>query len=83
MRKGKRKKIFFFVTSVPEPDPDPKDLYVFGPPEFVSQRYLSGFGSRSGSSHHQAKIVKNPRFILFWRLLDLLSVKNDKMYLQK
>jgi hypothetical protein len=36
-------------------DPDPSDSYVFGPPGSVRTRY----GSRSGSFHHQAKIIRN------------------------
>jgi hypothetical protein len=37
-------------------DPDPQDLYVFGPPESgsISQIYGSGF------FYHQAKIVRKP-----------------------
>ncbi len=41
-------------------DPDPPDPHVFGPPGSgsgsISQRYGSGFGS--GSSYHQAKIIR-------------------------
>jgi hypothetical protein len=29
-------------SSVGDPDPDPQDLHVFGPPGSVSQRYGSG-----------------------------------------
>ncbi len=38
------------------PDPDPPDPHVFGPPGsgFTRQRY----GSGSGSSYHQEKIVR-------------------------
>jgi hypothetical protein len=51
----------------PEPNPDPQDPYVFGPPGYGSQtistRYGSGFGS--GSFYNQSKIVKKtliPRY---------------------
>jgi hypothetical protein len=43
----------------PHPNPDPSDLYVFGPlgSGSISQRNRSGAGS--GSFYHQAKIVRN------------------------
>ncbi len=48
------------VSSVADPDPDPKDPYVFGPPGSesgsISQRY--GSESGSGSFYHQAEIVR-------------------------
>jgi hypothetical protein len=50
------------VSSVadPDPNPDPKDPYVFGPPGSesgsISQRY--GSGSGSGSFNHQAEIAR-------------------------
>ncbi len=42
------------TSSVPDPNPDPPDPHVFGPPGSFSHRY----GSRSGSFYHQAKIVR-------------------------
>ncbi len=46
--------------SVADPDPDPSDPYVFGPPGSgsVSQRYKAGSGS--GPFYHQAKKVRKP-----------------------
>ncbi len=43
-------------TSVADPDPDPPDPHVFGPPGsgYTSQRY----GSGSGSFYHHAKIIR-------------------------
>ncbi len=45
-------------TSVPDPNPDPPDPHVFGPPGSgsISQRY--GAGAGSGSFYHHAKIVR-------------------------
>jgi hypothetical protein len=42
-------KLFIVKDSVGDPDPDPQDLHVFGPPGSgsVSQRYGSGSGSGS------------------------------------
>jgi hypothetical protein len=40
-------------SSVAEPNPDPSDPYVFGPPGSISQRY----GSGAGSFYLQEKIV--------------------------
>ncbi len=54
-------------------DPDPSDPYVFGPPGSgsVSQMY------RSGSFHHQAKIVRKTLIpTVLWFLFDFLSLKN-------
>ena len=81
---GLRRTVFVFVTSIPDPNPDP---HGFGPP-----------GSESGStwfwapripevwiririllsSYHQAKIVRKT-FIptVLWLLFDFLSLKND------
>ena len=53
---------------------------VFGSPEFVyvSQKYRSGSGLGTGSSHNQAKIVRKPLISTVLLLLyDFLSVKND------
>jgi hypothetical protein len=58
----------------PNPDPDPLDPHVFGPPGSgsTSQRYGSGSGSCSGSGsvYHHAKIVRKtliPTTLwLFW-----------------
>ncbi len=73
-------KIFFLITSVP--DPDPSDPFVFGSPRSgsgsISQRYVSG------SFYHQAKIVRKTLIPTVLRLLfDFLSLKNDANYLQK
>ncbi len=45
-------------SSVADPDPDPPDPHVFGPPgsESTTQRY--GSGSGSGSFYHHAKILR-------------------------
>jgi len=55
------------------PDPDPPDPHVFGPPSgSISQRY----GSGSGSFYHQAKIVrKTVDPTALWLLFDFLSLK--------
>ncbi len=61
-RKFKPPKLFerhtvaLIKTSVPDPNPDPPDPHVFGPPGSgsTSQRYGSGFGS----FYHHAKIVR-------------------------
>ncbi len=49
-------------SSVADPNPDPPDPHVFGPPgsgsTTASQRYGSGSGSCSGSFYHHAKIVR-------------------------
>ncbi len=51
----------------PNPNLNPADPHVFGPPGSgsgsISQRY--GSGSGSGSFYHWAKIVRNPWFLLF------------------
>jgi hypothetical protein len=46
--------------SVPDPNPDPPDSHVFGPPGSGStcQRYGSGSCSGSGSFYHYAKIIR-------------------------
>jgi hypothetical protein len=48
--------------NVADPDPNPSDQYVFGPPGSgsgsISQRHGSGSGSSSGSFNHQAKMVR-------------------------
>jgi hypothetical protein len=57
------------VSSVLDPNPDPPDPHVFGPPGSGSistcQRYGSRSGSCSGSFYHHAKIVRKPWFLLF------------------
>ncbi len=66
----------WFVSSVPEPHPDPPDPHVFGPPGSgsISQRY----GSGSGSFYQQAKIIRKTLIpTVLWLLLDFLSLKND------
>jgi hypothetical protein len=63
-------------TSVADPNPGPSDPYVFGHPGSgsINQRY----GSRSGSFHHQEKIVRKALIPTVLRLLfDFLSSKND------
>jgi hypothetical protein len=64
------------LTSVADPDPNPSDLYVFGPPRSgsgsISQRHGSGL------FYHQAKIIRKiliPTVLLL--LFDDLSLKND------
>jgi hypothetical protein len=53
-------KNLFIKSSVADPDPnqdpDPSDPYVFGPPGSGSGSTSQSFGS--GSSYHQAKIVR-------------------------
>ncbi len=70
-------------SSVADPDPnlDPSDPYVFGPPGSGSGfgSIIQGYESRSGSFYHQAKIVRKtltPGTAL-WLLFDFLSLKND------
>ncbi len=62
-------------TSVVDPDPDPQDPHVFGPPGSgsgsTSQMFGSGSGSCSGSGsfYHHAKIVRKtliPTFLLLF-----------------
>jgi hypothetical protein len=60
------------LTSVADPNPDPPDPHVFGPPGSgsTSQRY--------GSFYHHAKIVKkNLDSYYFVTLFDFLSLKID------
>jgi hypothetical protein len=59
--------------SVADPNPDPPDPHVFGPPGSgsTSQMYGSGCGSCSGSGsfYHHAKIVRKtliPTFLLLF-----------------
>jgi hypothetical protein len=71
-------KSIFVSTSFVDPDPnlDPSDPYVFGPPRSgsISQRY--GYGS--GSFYHQTKIVRKPLLPTVLSLLyDFLSLKNE------
>ncbi len=66
----------------PNPDPDPPDQHVFGPPESRSGTISQRYGSRS--SYNQAKIVRKILIPTALRLLfDFLSLKMMKMYLQK
>ncbi len=48
------------LTSVadPDPNPDPSDPSVFGPPGSGSGSISQRYGSRSGSFYNQAKIVR-------------------------
>jgi hypothetical protein len=70
------------VISVADPDPnsDPTDPHIFGPPGSgsISQRYGSGsgsgFGSGSGSFYHHAKIIR--KTLISLTLFDFLSLKN-------
>jgi hypothetical protein len=59
---GENTAFFSLTSSVPDsnPNPDPPDPHVFGPPGSgpIGQRYGSGSGSESGSFYHQAKIVR-------------------------
>ncbi len=71
----------FRGTSVQDPDPDPPDQHVFGPPGSgfgsISQRY----GSGSGSFYHRAKIVRKTLIpTILWLFLTFYLWK---MYLQK
>ncbi len=68
--------------SVPDPNPDPPDPRVFGPPGSgsISQRY--GFrsgscsGSGSGSFYHSANIVRKTLIsTVLWHFFDFLSLK--------
>jgi hypothetical protein len=45
-------------SSVADPNPDPSDPCVFGPPGSGSGSSSQRYGSGSGSIYHQAKIVK-------------------------
>ncbi len=70
-------KFIIHLTSVADsdPNPDPSDPNVFGPPGFrsgsISQRY--GSESGSGSFYHQAKIVRKTLIpTVLWLLFDFL-----------
>ncbi len=56
--------------SVPDPNPDPPDPHVCGPPGSGStiQMYGSGSGAGSGSFYHEAKIVRKPLIPTILRL---------------
>jgi hypothetical protein len=56
------------ICSVPDPNPDPPDPRVFGPPGSISQRYGSGSGSCSGSGsfYYQANIVRKTLISTVW-----------------
>jgi hypothetical protein len=62
-------------SSVADPDPDPADPHVFGPPGSgsgsTSQRYGSGSGScsESGSFYLHAKIVRKKKKTLIPTIL--------------
>jgi hypothetical protein len=47
--------ILFTSIADPEPNPDPLDPHVFGPPESGSGSISQRYGSGSGSFYHQAK----------------------------
>ncbi len=67
-------------TSVadPDPNPDPSDPYVFGPPGSWSGSISQRYGSESGSFYHQAKVVRKILIpTALWLLFDFLSLKND------
>ncbi len=62
----------------PDANPDPSDPHVSGPSGSgsgsTSQRYGSGYGSRSGSFYHQAKIVRKTLIpTVLWLLLDIFN----------
>jgi hypothetical protein len=42
----------------PDPSPDPKNPYVFGPSGSASGSISQRYGSESGSFYHQAKLVR-------------------------
>jgi hypothetical protein len=56
------------TNSVPDPDPNPSDPYVFGNPESGSSglSYGNGFDSGSGSFFHQIKIVRKSLIPTVW-----------------
>ncbi len=65
-------------SSVADPNPDPPDPRIFGPPGsgsgFISQRCGSGSGS---GSFYQAKMVRKTLIsAVLWILFDLLPSKN-------
>jgi hypothetical protein len=67
--------VLIVLSSVADPNPDPSDPYVFGPPGSgsINQRHGSGFGS----FYHQTKIVRKsliPTVLLL--LFNFLSLKN-------
>jgi hypothetical protein len=45
-------------SSVADPNPDPPDLLVFGPPGSGSGSFSQIYGFESGSFYHLAKIVR-------------------------
>jgi hypothetical protein len=66
----------------PNPDLDPSDPNIFGPPGSrsgsISQSHGTGAGSGSGSFYHQAKIVRKPLIPTILLLFhDFLSLKKD------
>jgi hypothetical protein len=72
----------YLMSSVADPNPDPPDPHVFGPPGSGStcKRFKSGSGSCSGSGsgsfYHHAKIVRKtliPTILLFF--MTFLSLK--------
>ncbi len=68
----------FLVISVPDPNPDPPDPHVIGPPGSVSFSQWYGPGSGFWSFYHQAKIGGKTLIpIVLWLLLDFLFLKND------
>jgi hypothetical protein len=63
-----------FNTSVADPNQDPPDPYVFGPPGSGSSSQRNG----SGSFYHQAKIIRKTLIsAVLWLLFDFFSLKND------
>ncbi len=76
--------------SVADPDPDPPDSHVFGPPGSrsgsISQKCGSGSGSgsSSGSFYHHAKIVRKTLIPpILWLFLTFYLWKIMWMYIQK
>ncbi len=69
-------------NSVPDPDPDPLDPHVFGPPGSGSTSQRSGSGS--GSLYHHEKIVRKTLTpSILWLFLSFYLWKMMYMYLQK
>ncbi len=62
------------LWSVADPDPDPPNAHVFGPPESGSGSISQRYGS--GSFYHQAKPVRKTLIpTAMWLLFDFLSLK--------
>ncbi len=78
--------IVLFSVADPNPDLDPPDPHVFGPPGSGSGSISQRYGSRSGSGsfYHQAKKVRKTLIpTSLWLLFDFLSLEMMFIYLQK